>query len=76
MIAYPSVRFPADPYLPREKAEMPNVINYGWSFRDKMFNTFMLPAKYDFADWEILVILLIIKIDKSHQWNSSRVIKY
>lgn len=36
----------------------------------------MLPAKYDFADWEILVILLIIKIDKSHQWNSSRVIKY
>ena len=76
MIAYPSGRFTADPYLPRDKAEMPNVINYGWSFRDKMFNTFMLPAKYDFADWEILVILLIIKIDKSHQWNSSRVIKY
>lgn len=47
---YPGVRFPADPNLPLSQAQKPNLIQYGWSFRDKTFNTFILPAKYEYAD--------------------------
>ncbi len=46
---YPGVRFPADPDQPLATARKPNPIQYGWSFRDKTFNTYVIPAKYDYA---------------------------
>jgi len=44
-------------------------MQYGWTIRDKDFASYVLPAKFEYADWEILVLFVIFLV-KGFEWSA------